>query len=103
MKKINIILIVFFYLTSCTGFKEAGKVLRNEKVSSTDEFLVKKRDPLILPPNYEDLPKPNSKKTEINKEKKNPLKKILNASNDETSSKNSSSSTEKTILNRIRN
>ncbi len=103
MKKIKIILIVFFFLTSCTGFKEAGKVLRNEKVSSTDEFLVKKRDPLILPPNYEDLPKPNSKQTEFNKEKKNPLKKILNASNDETSSKNSSSSTEKTILNRIRN
>lgn len=102
MKKINIILIIFFSLTSCAGFQEAGKVLRNEKVNSTDEFLVKKRDPLILPPNYEDLPKPDSR-IEDKKEKKNALKKILNASNEETSSKNSSSSTEKTILNRIRN
>ena len=101
MKKINIILIIFFSLTSCGGFQEAGKVLRNEKVNSTDEFLVKKRDPLILPPNYEDLP--NQTRIEDKKEKKNTLKKILNASNEETSSKNSSSSTEKTILNRIRN
>ena len=103
MRKINIILITFFFLNSCAGFKEAGKVLRNEKNNSTDEFLVKKRDPLILPPNYEDLPKPNSKKIEKNKEQKNTLKKILNASNEETSSKNSSSSTEKKILNRIIN
>ena len=102
MKKINIILIIFFSLTSCGSFQEAGKVLRNEKVNSTDEFLVKKRDPLILPPDYEDLPEPDSR-IENKKEKKNTLKKILNASNEETSSKNSSSSTEKTILNRIRN
>ena len=102
MKKINNILIILFFLTSCGGFKEAGKVLRNEKVNSTDEFLVKKRDPLILPPNYEELPTPNSK-IKNSKENKNPLKKILNSTNEETSSKNSSSSTEKTILNRIRN
>ena len=42
MKKINLIIIITFFFHSCGGFKEAGKVLRNEKISTTDEFLVKK-------------------------------------------------------------
>ena len=33
---------------SCGGFSDASKVLQNEKITNTDEFLVKKRDPLIL-------------------------------------------------------
>ena len=36
------LLISFIFLLSCGGFKEVGKVLRNEKTNSTDEFLVKK-------------------------------------------------------------
>ena len=30
-----------------------------QKKSSADEFLVKKKDPLILPPDYENLPTPD--------------------------------------------
>ena len=49
--------------------EEAGKVLKNEKISTTDEFLVKKRQPLILPPDYDKIPEPNTinKKKERNK------------------------------------
>ena len=68
MKKINFLLITLFLTTSCGSFKEAGKVLRNEKQSSTDEFLVKKREPLILPPEYDKIPEPNSD-TKSEKEK----------------------------------
>ena len=52
MKKINLFFILILILSSCTGMKEAGKILRNEKITSTDEFLVKKRNPLVLPPKY---------------------------------------------------
>ena len=38
MKNFSFLLIVLIFLVSCGGFKEAGKVLRNEKVNSTDEF-----------------------------------------------------------------
>ena len=31
------------FILSCGGFSEAGKVLRNEKTKTTDEFLVKKK------------------------------------------------------------
>ena len=41
MKKI-IHLILILILSSCGGLDEAGKVLRNEKIKTNDEFLVKK-------------------------------------------------------------
>ena len=100
MSKINFILIFIFLLTSCNGLKEARKVLRNEKITTTDEFLVKKRNPLVLPPNYEELPIPGSiKESKENQEEK--IKKILKAPEIQETKK-SSSSVEKSILNKIR-
>ena len=37
-----IILFFVFTLSGC-GFGEVGKIMRNEKINTTDEFLVKKR------------------------------------------------------------
>ena len=57
---------LFFLLTSCGSFTEAGKALRNEKTRTTDEFLIEKRGPLSIPPNMGELPKPKSNsKTKI--------------------------------------
>ena len=41
MKKINLILILIFLVLSACG--NVGKILRNEKIKTTDEFLVKKK------------------------------------------------------------
>ena len=60
MKVIVFITFLVFSVTSCTSVKEAGQVLRNEKVKTTDEFLVKKKQPLILPPDYDKIPEPGS-------------------------------------------
>ena len=79
MKKINLILAITFLFHSCGGFKEAGKVLRNEKVKTTDEFLVKKKEPLVLPPDYNEVPKPNSIRTNELKKEEEKIKKILKA------------------------
>ena len=102
MKNFSFLLIVLIFLVSCGGFKEAGKVLRNEKVNSTDEFLEKKREPLILPPDYDVIPKPNTN-TKKSNEEEDKIKKILKNTKEKGSSKASSStSTEKTILRNIR-
>ena len=102
MKNFSFLLIVLIFLVSCSGFKEAGKVLRNEKVNSTDEFLVKKREPLILPPDYDVIPKPNTN-TKKSNEEEDKIKKILKNTKEKESSKASSSTTtEKTILRNIR-
>ena len=66
MKNIQIILISFFLFTSCGGLKEAGKVLRNEKIRTTDEFLIEKRGPLSIPPKMGELPKPKSSSEDKN-------------------------------------
>ena len=97
------ILILFFFfsifLISCGSINDAGKILRNEKIKTTDEFLVKKRNPLILPPNYEEIPEPGSI-TEKKQTQEEKIKKILNAPQPEKT--RDTSSTEESILNRIK-
>lgn len=99
MKKINLLLIIYFFLVSCGSLSNAGKILRNEKIKTTDEFLVKKKEPLVLPPDYNKIPVPGS----ISKnpeEKQDKIKKILNAPKKSINS--NASSTEESIINRIR-
>ena len=70
-------------ISACGGFSEAGKVLRNEKVVTTDEFLIEKRGPLSIPPNVMELPKPkqdNKRQTsnkKNNESKKSSLEKLI--------------------------
>ncbi len=66
------IIFLFFLLVACGSLDEAGKALRNEKVRTTDEFLIEKRGPLSVPPKMGELPKPNSS-GEIKKENKDIL------------------------------
>lgn len=94
------LIFIFLILISCSSFKEAGKVLRNEKINTTDEFLVKKREPLVLPPDFKEIPEPGSIKKENNSEQQK-LKKILKAPNNENSN-SSSSNVEKSIIDKIR-
>ena len=100
MKNINFLLIILITLVSCGSVEEAGKVLRNEKIKTTDEFLVKKRKPLVLPPDYNEVPEPGTiTENKINENEK--IKKMLK-STEKTNIKNDSSSTEQSILNKIR-
>jgi hypothetical protein len=43
-------------LASCNTVNNA---LTNPKKNSTDEFLVEKKSPLVMPPDYNELPIPN--------------------------------------------
>ena len=47
------IVLIFFLLISCSSFDEAGKALRNEKLKSTDEFLIEKKRASYHPPRHE--------------------------------------------------
>ena len=59
MHKRIIYILLFIFLTSCAdSFDSFKRGLTGAKKSSADEFLVKKKDPLILPPDYENLPSP---------------------------------------------
>ena len=101
MKKLNLLLILFLLLISCSSLSDARKVIKNEKVITTDEFLVKKRNPLVIPPNFEEVPVPGSEPKKIINEGEK-IKRILNAPKDENISTSKSSSVENSILKRIR-
>ena len=77
LKKLKLLYcLMFVILANCQTVDEVGKVMRNEKESSTDEFLVKKNQPLVIPPNLRELPVPgNAKKDTKEKIKKGKEKK----------------------------
>lgn len=91
---------MIFFLTSCSSFEEAGKILRNEKITTNDEFLVRKKEPLILPPDYKKMPVPGSVLKKENDEKQK-IKKILKAPK-ENKKNTKSSSIEESIINQIK-
>ena len=48
-------------VTSCGGWDSVKRGLTGAKRQSTDEFLVQKKDPLILPPDFDSLPSPTER------------------------------------------
>ena len=97
MYKIINILIIIFFVTSCESMKTAKKAVTGEKKFSNDEFMVQKKDPLILPPDYENLPTPGEEAA--NKEEISNFEKTLGVLIEDNSS--TSSSTEESILKQI--
>ena len=59
-RKITYILLLFLFTGSCADtFSSVKRGLTGAKKNSADEFLVEKKDPLILPPDFENLPIPD--------------------------------------------
>ena len=65
MKNFFFIILMFNFLVSCQSTKDA---LTLQKKNNTDEFLIEKKSPLVLPPNYGDLPLPTDEKSDEKKD-----------------------------------
>ena len=101
-KKTAFIISVIFLVTSCAeSFDSVKRGITGAKKKSADEFLVKKKDPLTLPPDYENLPTPAEKIAE-SKEDEIIKKKLKSVDNTIEKSKRASSA-EKSIIDQIRN
>jgi len=104
MSKIFIIFIIVITLTSCQSAKDA---LTLKKKSNTDEFLVEKKSPLVLPPDYQKLPLPVDEQEKLKNEKNQDEINILLGTNQSSKKTNSnldknSSSIENSILKKIK-
>ena len=97
-KKLIYLILGFFFITSCGTFDSVKRGITGEKKVSTDEFFIKKKDPLILPPDYKNLPSPDERIT-ASKEISNFEKALETAIEDNSST---SSSAEDSILKKIR-
>jgi hypothetical protein len=104
-KKIIYIMFIFCLITSCANtYDSVKRGITGSKANSTDEFLVRKKDPLILPPDYENLPEPSKTiDSVIADEQMESFEKVFedSISSDDSSISSSSSSTESSILKRI--
>ena len=96
-KKIIYILSIIFIITSCDTMSTVKRGLTGEKSKTTDEFLIRKKDPLILPPDYDSLPTPDERITAINEI--STFEETLGVSTEDSSS--ASGSVEDSILKKI--
>ena len=89
-------------MPSCQTLK---KGFQSQKKNSTDEFLVEKKSPLVMPPEFSKLPKPEVTDNET-QEFQNDIKKLI-TNNDNLDGTNSDSTKnnknfENSILEKIR-
>ena len=104
MKKNNIFLILFMMLavTSCQSVKNALSGVRQE---NSDEFLIQKKNPLVLPPDFTDLPEPFEESTEVTEVQiEEDIEKLLGMENsvENTNNASNSSSIESFVLKKIK-
>ena len=99
--KILFCLCLILFVQSCAAVKEG---FSNQKKNNTDEFLVEKKAPLVMPPNYNELPIP--KEGDLSTEKNNNnVKDLISSSEDQKSvstDSNSANSIEKSVLDKIK-
>ena len=87
MKKNNypIFLLIFLFLLS--GCQDVKKGLSGKKIDQGEEFLVIKKNPLVVPPNFNELPQPsnNNMENSSNKDNENEFKNIMKNNEDNIS------------------
>ena len=101
-KKIFCFAILSILIGGCQSVKDG---LTGQKRTTSDEFLVQKKNPLILPPDYQNLPKPINEKTtgDTNQDVDNDIQKILGQKSEvQKKTTNNETSIESTILEKIK-
>ena len=98
------ILLILGALSSCQSVKDG---LTGKKQTNSDEFLVKKKNPLSLPPDFENLPEPRTSNKNVDQnDSEISLKEILNKDTNTKSTvsvgETSIGSLEKNILEKIK-
>ena len=99
-KFIFVLAIIGLFTSGCQSIKET---LSNKKKANSDEFLVKKKNPLVMPPEFSDLPIPSDQDDIEEKEEKETLdlSKVLKTSKDKNKTK-TNKSLEKSILKKFK-
>ena len=101
-KKTIFFMLLIFLATSCADtWSNVKRGLTGAKQESTDEFLVKKKDPLILPPDFDSLPSPSDREEAI-EEMSSFEKTFKQESETEITASSDESSAEDSILRQIR-
>ena len=106
MKNFKVVVLFILILTTLNSCGTVKEAFSSQKKNSTDEFLVEKKNPLKLPPDFDELPIPNQDNNQQNNDE-DALKELLITSEDSTKDKSESSesknvSLEKQLLEKIK-
>ena len=102
MKKISSILLfatVFFTFQSCQTVKEG---FTSQKKKSTDEFLVEKKSPLVMPPEFNELPVPKSSENISENETENNIESLISNNDTPENSEIQNENFENSIIEKIK-
>ena len=104
ISKLLILTIFIITLNSCGSVREG---FTNSKKKSTDEFLVKKKSPLVMPPDFQELPIPENDNQEQENDENLKIKSLITGSENKFSksqnNSNQNTTTENSILEKIKN
>ena len=107
MNKTKSLIVIFLTLLLLNACGTIAEGLGGSKKKGSDEFLVEKKAPLILPPSFDELPEPGKKTDESitsTKEEISSIEEIINkSSSTDTSEKNNNlkNSIEESIIEKI--
>ena len=101
--KLTTIIISILVLNSCGTVKEG---FSSQKKNSIDEFLVEKKSPLVMPPDFNKLPLPQQSNQISRKEDETNLKSLLTDNKDngqDNQDTNQNTNFENSIIEKIKN
>ncbi|MDA7770345.1 DUF3035 domain-containing protein [Candidatus Pelagibacter sp.] len=91
-------------MASCSSIREG---LEGKKIKEGEEFLIQKKNPLVLPPDFDMLPLPKNanKNDSDNVDSKEDIEKLLQATSEKkktSTDENNSTSLEESIIKKIK-
>ena len=101
--KLTIIIISILALNSCGTVREG---FSSQKKNSIDEFLVEKKSPLVMPPDFNELPLPQQTNQPSQNEETTDIKSLLTDNKDtnlDNQNTNQNTNFENSILEKIKN
>ena len=106
MRKTKILLLSLISITLLSACSTISDGFRSQKKDSIDEFMVEKKSPLVMPPDFDELPLPNQNNQNLEKEKEGDIKSLIsnneNTSNNTQNNSNQNTNFENSILEKIK-
>jgi len=110
MKKYNYPIFLLFFLLIFSGCQDVKKGFSGKKIDQGEEFLVIKKNPLVVPPDFEKMPIPKneieeSNSIQVENNQDNDFKKLLKTQDqnvDLSDSRENSGDLEKKIIDKIK-
>lgn len=100
MRKFIICLLLLNLVSACQSAREGFSL---KKKDNSDEFLVKKKSPLVMPPNYYDLPEPKNLQINTKDKKEDEFEKIIsNSKNFQNTNDKKKTNIEKSVFEKIK-